>query len=227
MGLVETIVLAATMTSMSALVALLTRDYGKAKARATAEYRRATTLATAFVSELDRRMAQTNESYERLGGEVAEIRRSLDRLEGQVSSADSAMASKANAEELHSQHKDTESHFRLLEDRFARLQTLMSVQRIQPLSSSVSQPFVPRLWKLNATQRRILDILKEGTKSYREIQDPTGLSREHVSRELKRLFELGFVERDEGVRPYEYQLLVQLGEKVEDGTGSTSLPFGD
>ena len=212
-GLLETVALAATMISMSALVAFVTRDYAKAKGRATAEYRRATVLATAFVSELDRRLTQVDEKHQVITSEVEENRRSLDRLEHQVGSVHSTMALKAESEEVESRDRDTSERMRILEDSLSRLRTIMSVQRIQPFSPSVSEPFFPRFSKLNATERRIMEILKDGTKSYREIQASTGLSREHVSRELKRLFDLGFVERDEAVRPYEYKSLVQVQQE--------------
>ncbi|MFQ5950559.1 MAG: helix-turn-helix transcriptional regulator [Candidatus Geothermarchaeales archaeon] len=213
-GLLETVVLATTMISMSALVALVTRDYAKAKRKASAEYRRARTLATAFVSELDKRLAAAHESHHALTGEVEEIRRSLDTFEDQIGSVHSGMALKADSEDVESRVRATGERIRALEESLSRLRTVMSVQRIQAFSPSVSEPFLPRFSRLNATERRILEILKDGTKNYREIQDSTGLSREHVSRELKRLFDLGFVERDEGVRPYQYKSLVQVDQET-------------
>jgi len=56
------------------------------------------------------------------------------------------------------------------------------------------------------TQQIILDKLKEGPKTYRDIQAETGLSREHIARELKKLYEMGLLERDTTTKPYMYTL---------------------
>lgn len=59
---------------------------------------------------------------------------------------------------------------------------------------------------LTRTQQIILEKLEEGPKTYKEIQLETGLSREHIARELKKLYEIGLLERDTKSRPYLYIL---------------------
>lgn len=59
---------------------------------------------------------------------------------------------------------------------------------------------------LTNTQKEIINILKEGPKTYREIQKRTGMSREHISRELKKLFEMGYLERNEREKPFIYKI---------------------
>ena len=63
---------------------------------------------------------------------------------------------------------------------------------------------------LTRTQQIILDKLKEGPKTYKDIQVETGLSREHIARELKKLYEMGLLERDITVKPYMYTLKKEI-----------------
>jgi uncharacterized membrane protein len=201
------------MISVSVLVVLLTRDYSKAKARANAEYSRTASLATAFVSELDRRLSEVHESYDTLEGGVEELRRSAEKLESELTSLRSNIASKSEITELQSEQEKISQRLQATEETLSRFRTAMSITAFQPVSAASHEPFTPQFSKLNATERKILEILKDGKKTYKEIQDDTGLSREHVSRKLKRLFDLGFVERDETVRPYEYRSLLQMQQE--------------
>lgn len=58
----------------------------------------------------------------------------------------------------------------------------------------------------NNTIEKILSIIQEGPKTSREIEKRLGMSREHTARLMKRLYEMGYVIRDEGKRPYKYML---------------------
>lgn len=60
--------------------------------------------------------------------------------------------------------------------------------------------------ELTGTQKIIIDELKKGPRTYKEIQSETKLSREHISRELKKLYEMGILERDESKKPFVYML---------------------
>ena len=57
---------------------------------------------------------------------------------------------------------------------------------------------------LTETMKQILTSLEEGAKTSKDIQTKTKLSREHISRELKRLYEMNYIGRDVNVRPYIY-----------------------
>jgi len=58
---------------------------------------------------------------------------------------------------------------------------------------------------LNKTEIEILRLLiKEGGLTSSQVREKLGLSREHVARTLKRLFENKLVERDENEKPFKY-----------------------
>lgn len=59
---------------------------------------------------------------------------------------------------------------------------------------------------LTKTELRILELLSSGAKSSREIRDALKLSREHVARELKALFDKGYVVRYTNTKPYVYEI---------------------
>lgn len=58
----------------------------------------------------------------------------------------------------------------------------------------------------SSTIEKILSIIQEGPKTSREIEKRLGMSREHTARLMKRLYEMGYVIRDESKRPYKYML---------------------
>lgn len=69
--------------------------------------------------------------------------------------------------------------------------------------------------ELNQTQIKILELLREGSKSSREIRSNLKLSREHVSRELKFLYETGYVRRFTDSKPYIYEISKKGLEVIE------------
>jgi DNA-binding transcriptional regulator GbsR (MarR family) len=213
MSLLESVLLASTMISVSVLVVLLTRDYAKAKQKATIEYSRASSLATGFVAELDRRLSSVHKAYDTLEEEASQLQSSVSSLEDDLASLRSTTAAKSQVQELESENQRISQRIQVVEESVSRFRTVMSISAFQPVTTPAGQPFRPKFSKLNATERCILEILKDGKKSYKEIQERTELSREHVSRKLKRLFDLGFVERDETVRPYEYRSLLQMQQE--------------
>jgi len=59
---------------------------------------------------------------------------------------------------------------------------------------------------LSPTEREVLELLKEGERSVRDIKVRIKLSREHLARLLKKLYMEGYLERDESKKPYLYRL---------------------
>ncbi|MFN4336855.1 MAG: helix-turn-helix domain-containing protein [Candidatus Nitrosocaldus sp.] len=58
-----------------------------------------------------------------------------------------------------------------------------------------------------STIEKVLHIIEEeGPKTSREIEERLGMSREHTARLMKRLYDMGYVIRDESKRPYRYML---------------------
>jgi DNA-binding CsgD family transcriptional regulator len=64
---------------------------------------------------------------------------------------------------------------------------------------------------LTATELRVLEILaNEGQKTAPEIKKEIGLTREHTARLMKKLYEKGYVERDEEKTPYAYRIKEEM-----------------
>ncbi|MDG6899017.1 MAG: hypothetical protein JRM88_00435 [Nitrososphaerota archaeon] len=59
---------------------------------------------------------------------------------------------------------------------------------------------------LDETELAVLRILNESPKNTRQLTDTIQKSREHTARLMKRLFEWGFVRRDDSSKPFVYQL---------------------
>jgi len=61
--------------------------------------------------------------------------------------------------------------------------------------------------ELNKTEKEILKLLSDrGALTSSEIREQLKLSREHVARTLKKLYEKRIVERDETTKPYKYKI---------------------
>ena len=65
----------------------------------------------------------------------------------------------------------------------------------------------------------VLEKITQGPMTSRDIEVTFGKSREHVSRLMKKLFEDGFVGRDETTRPYRYTITDKGRERVGSGEG--------
>ena len=67
------------------------------------------------------------------------------------------------------------------------------------------------LAQLTATELRVLEILTdEGQKTAPEIRGEIGLTREHTARLMKKLYQKGYVERDEAKTPYAYRIKEEM-----------------
>ena len=59
---------------------------------------------------------------------------------------------------------------------------------------------------LNVTDRNVLTELRSGPLTPNQLQNIIGKSREHTTRLLKRLYDMGLVTRKETNRPFVYEL---------------------
>lgn len=67
------------------------------------------------------------------------------------------------------------------------------------------------LAQLTATELRVLEILtKEGQKTAPELKGEIGLTREHTARLMKKLYQKGYVERNEAKTPYAYRIKEEM-----------------
>lgn len=67
-------------------------------------------------------------------------------------------------------------------------------------------PFNVMASDVTSTEITVLRLLLNGAKPPKEIQKELGKSREHVTRLMKRLFEKGYVSRNQNERPFVYDL---------------------
>ena len=73
---------------------------------------------------------------------------------------------------------------------------------------------------LTATELRVLEILtNEEQKTAPEIKSEIGLTREHTARLMKKLYQKGYVERDEAKTPYAYRIKEEM-QKILKKTAS-------
>jgi predicted transcriptional regulator len=71
------------------------------------------------------------------------------------------------------------------------------------------------LKELSPTEVLVLKLLIEGVQTSKQIQQRINKSREHTARLMKRLFELGYVTREEQKKPYVYKITEKGKELME------------
>lgn len=102
--------------------------------------------------------------------------------------------------------------------RIYKIETILYGKKIpatETLKSQEKKESVVEIEKLNTTEITILQILSEGPKSSKEIREQLKLSREHVARELKHLYDLGYLKRRTDSRPYLYELADKALEVIK------------
>jgi predicted HTH transcriptional regulator len=104
-----------------------------------------------------------------------------------------------------------ESEINGLRDILTSVTTSRKEKIMGPPRKSVSKSIIKgekKTYKeisLNKTEKEILKLLiKEGGLTSSQIRKRLGLSREHVARTLKKLYENKYVERDESEKPFKY-----------------------
>jgi predicted transcriptional regulator len=70
--------------------------------------------------------------------------------------------------------------------------------------------------KLNDTEKTILKLLVDGPKTSREIREQLNLSREHIARELKYLYEIGYVKRSTVTKPFKYEVNEEYLDEIKE-----------
>jgi len=71
--------------------------------------------------------------------------------------------------------------------------------------------------ELNRTEIEIINLLlREGKQTSSDIREKLGLSREHVARTLKKLYEKGYVIRDENEKPFSYYINEEKEQEIKD-----------
>ena len=74
--------------------------------------------------------------------------------------------------------------------------------------------------RLDETEVAAVNLLRETSRNTRQITDALKKSREHTARVMKRLFDLGFVKRDDSTKPFVYQLTEEGRRFLTAGAGA-------
>jgi predicted transcriptional regulator len=165
------------------------------------DYRVNDTIVEAVVLEYTRRLRD----YDRA---IAELRIRLDVIEARLPHLHVAMPQQP-------QHVLSQSH------------------QSQPHAASVSEPvtvtqhatgIIEEKQENNGTIAYILKLLVERPRSSREIQHAIGRTREHTSRLMKKLHELGFVSRDANSKPFKYAITDSGRRRLKEKTEIASEP---
>ena len=76
---------------------------------------------------------------------------------------------------------------------------------------------------LTDTEIAVLEMLsKEGAKTGPEIKERVHLSREHTARLMKKLYEEGYLEREEGKIPFRYSIKKEMENLMQKPENSPS-----
>jgi archaellum component FlaC len=76
---------------------------------------------------------------------------------------------------------------------------------------------------LTDTEISVLEMLsKEGAKTAPEIKERVHLSREHTSRLMKKLYEEGYLEREEGKIPFSYSIKKEMENLMQKAENNSS-----
>ena len=205
---IETLSLTILMTSMAALMFFMIRDYSKRVKTIRVEYQRARTIISEILVEINRRIEEVKSSLAQNRLELSDTALKIRGLESETFSLREILQRKADDRMVEGRLDKIEVRAKELEERIEelmeRIRSSVHKEMVAPHPSKVYSQ------ELNMTMKKILKSLELGPKSYREIQEVTGLSREHVSRELKKLYDMGFLNRDESKRPYVYTLIKEI-----------------
>ncbi|NIM44406.1 MAG: ArsR family transcriptional regulator [Nitrososphaeria archaeon] len=203
MTLIEALSLASLFVSISVVMFLLVRDYSKKSIEVKEEYRKARNLIKDVLIEVNKRIQEVRKETAQTRIEITETASKLREIETEVFSLRDYIREGGPAVEAQ------------VERRIQQVEEQMKRIAIEKYERAPTPPVISRRYevRLNDTQKNIVRSLEPGPKNYKDIQVVTGLSREHVSRELKKLYELGFVNRDTSTRPFVYTLIKETQEE--------------
>jgi DNA-binding MarR family transcriptional regulator len=119
-------------------------------------------------------------------------------------------------------------HLEKLNERITKLeeeQTKIAQQIAKPKETPIEGVIPIRrdqaLAPLTPTELRVLEILNdEGQKTAPEIRNRIGLTREHTARLMKKLYEKGYIERNETKTPYIYRIKEEMREILKKTTSA-------
>jgi len=166
-----------------------------------------------LLEEYVRKLAYRIESLPARGGARGDVTAITDRMKKYEKNL-SDITSKVNT------ISTLKEHVEKLNEKITRLeeaQTRMAQEMTKPKEIQIEGVIPIRreqaLAPLTPTELRVLEILAdEGQKTAPEIRNRIGLTREHTARLMKKLYENGYIERNEAKTPYIYRIKEEMRE---------------
>ena len=91
----------------------------------------------------------------------------------------------------------------------------LQMKKLRKIEKESTEKVTKEKLKLSNTEKTIINLLKDGIKTTREIKDSLNLSREHVARELKYLYDIGLVKRHTDTKPFTYELNIEKVSEIK------------
>lgn len=204
---IEMVSVASLFSALAILIFLMVRDYSHKRGLLAAEYRRARVVISDIVVEMNRRISEARDASEQNREEISNLVARIMELERGIFNIRETINEKINTKPLEEKLNNIADEINKIRERLIELERSIHIPRYRFQEPPVQpQPIVIKRRDETQTDtgKRILEILERGPMDYKEIRRITGLSREHISRELKKLCDQGYLMRDESKRPYTY-----------------------
>jgi chromosome segregation ATPase len=110
-----------------------------------------------------------------------------------------------------------------IEEQVQKIQVTPRETNIEPQMGVMPIKRDKAMASLTDTEIAVLEMLsKEGAKTAPEIKERVRLSREHTARLMKKLYEEGYLEREEGKIPFRYSIKKEMEKLMQKTENQTS-----
>ncbi|MCP8317341.1 MAG: hypothetical protein H3Z52_02625 [archaeon] len=205
MALEDVVIVTIASVALFISIVVLTRYLPKIR-RITKEQKDASEIIKGVISELHDRLGQQDQKIldQQVRLDVIELK--LDQLSKGVSKEE---------KEVIKVHEVSDTK-RILEEIKDLLRNLGKSEAFMPgkIQQKEEVKEIKILEELSPTESSVLNLLMEGAQTPKQIQQRIKKSREHTARLMKRLFELGYVIREERKKPYVYEITEKGKELV-------------
>jgi DNA-binding transcriptional ArsR family regulator len=199
---VEIISIAILTLSMIIIFVITLRDYTKKGVIIQKEYLRTNMAVNSILFEVRRRIGDIKKSIMETKIELSDISTKIQNNENIIGKIRENITDNIIPENITDKIPVLEKKLQSIDTQITKLTMQIGTEK-KVIKNTM---LLPKKSIMNKTVEKILKAMESGPKNYREIQETTGLTREHISRELKRLYDVGFLQRDELSRPYIYRL---------------------
>jgi len=205
LALEDVVIVTIASVALFISIVVLTRYLPKIR-RITKEQKDASEIIKGVISELHDRLGQQDQKIldQQVRLDVIELK--LDQLSKGVSKEE---------KEVIKVHEVSDTK-RILEEIKDLLRNLGKSEAFMPgkIQQKEEVKEIKILEELSPTESSVLNLLMEGAQTPKQIQQRIKKSREHTARLMKRLFELGYVIREERKKPYVYEITEKGKELV-------------